>query len=583
MIMGYRNLKAVLLIMSTVVILLFTGSLIKVEAAAKASDFVIKNGILKQYIGSDKEIMIPKGVITIGAGAFKDSKAEKVTIPDGVQKIEEEAFQNCDKLTKIVIPNSVLELGQSAFQGCDNLSRVELFGELYVGMSAFADCTSLKHVIIPEGANTFGNYAFKNCTSLEVIDLPDSISFIGSGCFENCISLETILFPSQETFFGYKAFYNTLWLNNYEGDNVIINNTLIEYRGNDTEITIPENITAIGYGAFENCSFITKVKLPIGLKEIGNSAFAGCSGLTEIVLPISVARVGAYSFGDCSRLEKITIPKEVNIRRDSLEGTKWMTDFQGDFIVLNGNLLGYQGTSSKIVIPDNVTTVCTGAFINNDYVTEITVPKYVTKMYYAGFSNCKYLQRVYITGKSISVEYQTFLDNNSNLTIYGIAGGAAEDYANQHDIRFARYGLSKTKVTLYLGGDSTTSLSLNGFEAKAQWETEDATIAKVNKDGKVTAVKTGTTKVNAMVNGITMTCEIVVKKPYISKSSVSIMIGRTSRLDIIGISAGYIWVSSNKSIASVNKEGVVTAKKAGTAIITATIKGKKYICKVTVK
>ena len=43
------------------------------------------------------------------------------------------------------------------------------------------------------------------------------------------------------------------------------------------------------------------------------------------------------------------------------------------------------------------------------------------------------------------------------------------------------------------------------------------------------------------------------------------------------------WSSSKSSVASVNAKGKVTAKKAGTATITAKVGGKKYTCKITVK
>ena len=43
------------------------------------------------------------------------------------------------------------------------------------------------------------------------------------------------------------------------------------------------------------------------------------------------------------------------------------------------------------------------------------------------------------------------------------------------------------------------------------------------------------------------------------------------------------WQSSNKTVAAVDKNGKVTAKKKGTAIITGSLYDKKYTCKVTVK
>ncbi|MHB8131731.1 MAG: leucine-rich repeat protein, partial [Mobilitalea sp.] len=560
-----------------------TGTAVKMEVSAKESNFTIEDGVLIKYIGSENEIVIPNGIKIIGSGAFKECTMEKVTIPDSVNIIENEAFQNCGMLTEIILPNSVKELGQSAFQGCSRLYRAELSNELYVNMSAFADCTSLKEVIIPDGVNTLKDYVFKNCTSLEMIDLPESINFIGVGCFENCSNLETILFPMQEVLIGEKAFYNTIWLDNYEGDYVIVNHTLIQYRGNETDITIPANITVIGNGAFVNCSFITNEKILIGVKEIGDSAFYGCSGLKEIVLPDSVRSVGYYAFVGCSSLVNITIPEDLIIRRNSLEDTKWMTDYQGDFIILNGNLLAYKGTASKVTIPDNVSAICTGAFSNNDIVTEVTVPTSVTKMYYAGFYNCNNLQKVFITDKNIYLESETFLICKKDLKLYGLPGGSVEDYAKRNNVQFVNHRLNKIKVTLYLDGNNITILRILGTEGKVQWQTEDSTIVNISTSGKATAVKIGSTKVKALVNGITMTCEITIKNSFISKKSASILVGRTLRLNIVGISSGLIWSSSDKSVATVNSKGLVTANQAGKTTITATIKGKNYICKVTVK
>jgi uncharacterized protein YjdB len=317
--------------------------------------------------------------------------------------------------------------------------------------------------------------------------------------------------------------------------------------------------------------------------EIGNSAFCDCSSLKEIVVPDSVERIGSTPFYGCRNLAKITIPKNVNIRYDSLTETKWMTDYEGDFIVLNGNLLGYQGADSKVVIPENVSAVCTGAFSNNDNITEITVPTSVTKIYYAGFFFCNNLNKVMITNKNVYMEDQAFIACGSNLKLYGPTGGVVDDYARRNQIEFVSYGLNKLKATVYLGGDDTVSLKVTGIEGKVQWKSENESIAKVNENGLVTAVKSGSTQVKAIINGITFTCKITVKNPFISKSSLSIHTGQTSRLNVVGISAAITWKSSNSSIATVDKNGVITARKAGTVTITAVIKGKKYTCKVTVK
>jgi hypothetical protein len=60
------------------------------------NDFVIEDGVLKKYNGSD----------------------EIVKIPDIVTSIGDNAFQDCTDLTIIEIPDSVTSIGDGAFNGC---------------------------------------------------------------------------------------------------------------------------------------------------------------------------------------------------------------------------------------------------------------------------------------------------------------------------------------------------------------------------------------------------------------------------------------------------------------------------------
>lgn len=69
----------------------------------------------------------------------------------------------------------------------------------------------------------------------------------------------------------------------------------------------------------------------------------------------------------------------------------------------------------------------------------------------------------------------------------------------------------------------------------------------------------------------------------IDKSKVTIYVGKTATLRITGTTDTISWTSSKKSVATVSAKGKVTAKKAGTTTITATVNSEKYTCKVTVK
>ena len=69
----------------------------------------------------------------------------------------------------------------------------------------------------------------------------------------------------------------------------------------------------------------------------------------------------------------------------------------------------------------------------------------------------------------------------------------------------------------------------------------------------------------------------------ISKKSTSVYVGQTVTLKVTGTSAKVTWKSSNKKVATVNANGVVTGKKKGTATIRAKVSNKTLKCKVTVK
>ncbi len=69
----------------------------------------------------------------------------------------------------------------------------------------------------------------------------------------------------------------------------------------------------------------------------------------------------------------------------------------------------------------------------------------------------------------------------------------------------------------------------------------------------------------------------------LNKTSLSLGIGSTYTLKVSGTSSSVKWKSSNKSVAKVSKKGKVTAKKKGTATISAKVSGSKLKCKVTVK
>jgi len=132
----------------------------------------------------------------------------------------------------------------------------------------------------------------------------------------------------------------------------------------------------------------------------------------------------------------------------------------------------------------------------------------------------------------------------------------------------------------------TSAVRLSGTSASQTYMIKDEEIATVSKTGMVTGKKVGTTDLVVTVRGKSFTCKINVEDPWISKTEVTIYKSGYTYLFMAGTTVEAVWSSNDESVAKVAKvesAGKVTGVKAGTAIITANVKGVLYQCKVTVK
>lgn len=158
-------------------------------------------------------------------------------------------------------------------------------------------------------------------------------------------------------------------------------------------------------------------------------------------------------------------------------------------------------------------------------------------------------------------------------------------------------------------GDSyqltATVTPANAHNKKVAWNSSNESIATVDQNGKVTAIKEGTAIITVITEdgGKSATCEVTVRKkeepvpdpiPVIGvtldKTELTLIEGETA--DLVATvtpddadNKNVIWSSSDESIATVEQDGKVIALKEGVAIITVTTEdgGKTAICEVTVR
>lgn len=136
----------------------------------------IKDGVtkIKDWAFCDceslKEINIPNSVTTIGSNAFKYcSSLQKINIPNGVTTIEDDTFSNCESLKEIDIPNSVTIIKFNAFWACSSLQKVNIPNSVtIIRRDAFSFCKSLKEINIPNSSADVDPIAFRSCPNIKV-------------------------------------------------------------------------------------------------------------------------------------------------------------------------------------------------------------------------------------------------------------------------------------------------------------------------------------------------------------------------------------------------------------------------------
>lgn len=144
--------------------------------------------------------------------------------------------------------------------------------------------------------------------------------------------------------------------------------------------------------------------------------------------------------------------------------------------------------------------------------------------------------------------------------------------------------LNKTTIQLYRGQTDILTATVSS-NVKPVWKTNKKSVALVDQNGTVTAVKNGVATITAKVDGISKSCEVIVQKPEIILSSSELYLKTgASALLTASVSSNNppIWTSSRKDVVSVNSNGEITALQKGTAYIYVSEDGAKVRCKIYV-
>lgn len=610
--------KRYLLALLTVVLALFALLLMHPTAGAAndSSDPLvganIKDGVLLGYYGLGGDIVLPNTVTKIGDDALKgNDNIVSITIPGSVKDIGNNAFEGCTKLERVIFTNPEetnenLIIRLSAFQNCKKLTECEIPARAYqVVGNIFKDCTSLTEVKV-NAANPyyftqegvlFGpalvNYEpqYNDAYALQsypagrqgAYTIPSEVNGkeidqIWTSGFEGAVGLTDITIPASIGRLGTAAFEST----------------------GLTHVTIPDTVQQVDPAVFQNCTSLVSVKLPNGITEIDQYLFANCISLQHVDMPDTITKINIYAFHNCTSLTSLALPKGLT----SLSVGCFEKCYNLQHVVVPPSVINFPKDDVGVYNPFKYSPVT--VYVEKKSTADKFFTNNLEELQASAMANGGSLKVVTLSSvadpASIDVGSLELMDAGKKVSVAGnfpigsyldvqplTSGSAYNTFANQANSKaFTAYSLAllpsgaaaNGPFTLTIGKPSEYSSSASLYAADGALQTDfadDCFTATISALGPVALIDTKESTGSTEVTSVTL-----------NKYALSLEVGKTGKLTATVLPASaadksITWSSSKTDVASVSSNGTVTAKKAGTAVITATaVNGRNASCTVTV-
>lgn len=603
------TLLALVLALFALVLLHPTASAAEEEELSGAN---IQDGVLLGYYGTESNI----------------------TLPSTVTKIGNEALKNNKKIVSVTIPGSVKDIGNNAFSGCPNLERIIFTGadktsnNLIIRISAFEDCTKLTECEIPARAYQVVGNIFKGCTSLtEVkVNAANPYYFTKDGvlfgpALVNYEPQYNDAYALQSYPAGRQGAYtipsevngkeiDQIWTSGFEGAASLTDITIPASIGRLgtaafestglTHVTIPDTVQQVDPAVFQNCTKLVSVKLPAGLAEIDQYMFANCISLQHVDMPDTITKINIYAFHNCTSLTSLALPNGLT----SLSVGCFEKCYNLQHVVVPPSVISFPKDDVGVYNPFKYSPVT--VYVEKRSTADKFFNNNLQELQASATANGGSLKVVTLDSvadpASIDVSSLELIDAGRQISVAGnfrigsylnvqpLTSGS--DYnafsAKANGNAFQAYDLdllpsgttANGPFTLTIGQPDSYSSSAKLYDANGAIATDyssDCFIATLSALGPV-----------ALIDVNEATGDTAVTSVKLNRSALSLEVGETGKLSATvrpdsAADKSIIWSSNKTDVASVSSNGTVTAKKAGTAVITATAtNGKSASCTVTV-
>ncbi len=140
---------------------------------------------------------------------------------------------------------------------------------------------------------------------------------------------------------------------------------------------IPADVTELGDFAFARTA-LKKMTIPDQITSIGYGAFYHCDQLAEVTIPASVQEIGPYAFEKTAWL-------------DGWKNSGSVEDYK---IVGDGILIAYKGQDGRVTVPEGVKQIAAGVFAGHKGITEVSLPSTLKIIGEEAFFGCSNLRNV---------------------------------------------------------------------------------------------------------------------------------------------------------------------------------------------